>query len=105
MFFNQANKRVFNINLGDNLVVRDFDIAGKVGRFSVLDEYIEIHYKNNEIYYRGDHLPNCIVDGKLKITFVKTDKDNPFVNGLMLYEGTIFDTDYHEIYIFKELWE
>ena len=99
-----AGERVFDINLGDNLVAK-VDVAGKVGKFSVLDEYIEIQYTKGEIYQGRNHLPGCIVDGKLRITFVNVAGGGPFVNGLMLYQGTIYDTDYHDIYMFKELWE
>ena len=37
-------------------MVKNIDIAAKVGRFSAYDEYIEFSYKNNEIWIKDKHL-------------------------------------------------
>jgi len=41
----------------------------------------------------------------LLVAFEKTEKDNPIVNGLLLYEGGLEATDYNELATYKEEWE
>lgn len=41
------------------------------------------------IFFKGKLIEGGVVNSTLKVEFEKTDFDNPFVNGLILYEGSI----------------
>jgi hypothetical protein len=53
MHFKEAGKRVFNVRLGEKVVVDRVDIVGKVGPLTALEEYIEFELKNNMIVFEG----------------------------------------------------
>jgi len=38
-------------------------------------------------------------------TLKKTQKDNPIVNGVILYEGGLHQTDFFELNMYKEEWD
>ncbi len=53
MYFKEANKRVFNIKLGEKVVIQDLDIVKQAGPLAAHDEYIEFEFKNNLIIVDG----------------------------------------------------
>jgi len=106
MFFDKPNKRVFNVRFGEHVVVKDLDIVAKAGKFSAHDEYIEFTYRNGDITFKGKSIGGTALrNGKLVVEFEKTQKDNPLVNGLVLVEGSIAETDFLELQMYKEQWE
>lgn len=87
-------KRVFNIKFGDNRVLSKVDAAGEAGRFGALNKYVEFDYNNGKVTVDGIECKNAIVDdNKLVVEFEKTILDNPFVHGIILYNGGIDQTD------------
>ena len=60
---------------------------------------------NNLVFFNGKFSEGAIVSGKLKIQFEKTEYDNPFVNGIVLYEGSLEDTDFPDIAKNKATWD
>ena len=53
MHFKEAGKRVFNIWLGNTVVIKKVDIVRMVGPLVALDEYIEFEFKNNMVVFEG----------------------------------------------------
>jgi len=97
MYFTKGGKRVFNINLGRGQVVKGLDVAGKVGRATAYDEYVEFEFKDDKIFFNGKEMADAYRNGKLEVEFEKTEKDNPIVNGLVLYDGPKSDTDFSDL--------
>ncbi|EGR27941.1 pyridine nucleotide-disulfide oxidoreductase family protein, putative [Ichthyophthirius multifiliis] len=105
MYFDKKGKRVFNIKFGDKTVIQSLDIFAKVGKYVAHDEYVEFRYKNQKIFFKNQNCNNAFIDGKLLITFEKTDKDNPFIHGLVLFQGSLDQTDFYELGAYQQLWE
>lgn len=92
-YFRSKGKRMFNIKLGSKIVRKDMDIFEKAGgRLVAYDEYIEFKYVDGQVQIKGTPINDAIVDGKLVLTFEKTNFDNPIINGIVLYEGMIVGT-------------
>ena len=91
MYFEENGKRVFNILFGDTLVVEGIDIFEKVGKYAAYDEYIEFELNDDIIYYKGKACANAykFMSKKLILGFEKTDRDNPKVDGIILFQGTL----------------
>ena len=89
MHFKEAGKRVFNVRLGQQVVLDRVDIVGKVGALAALDEYVEFEFKNNMIIFEDKLCNNAydVVSSKLNIEFEKIGIDNPLINGIILYAG------------------
>lgn len=70
------------------------DAAGTVGRLGALNKYIEFDYKDGLVYSNGKACDSAVTsDNKLIITFEKTEYDNPAVQGIILYNGGLAQTD------------
>ncbi len=89
MHFKKAGKRVFNVKLGDKVVVERLDIVKSVGPLAALEEYVEFEFKNNMILFNGELCNNAydVRTNKLLIEFEKIGIDNPLINGIVLYAG------------------
>ena len=91
MKFTEKNQRVFHVKLGERRVKENVDPAGTVGRYAALDEYIPFELKNDMIYFddvlceRGYNPAT----GKMNFELEKTDRDNPMIMGIVVYEGTL----------------
>mmetsp|Transcript_35174 Transcript_35174/g.41060 ORF Transcript_35174/g.41060 Transcript_35174/m.41060 type:complete len:337 (-) Transcript_35174:121-1131(-) len=105
MWFKDPKKRMFNLKFGDCLVAEKIDIVGKVGRFAAYDEYTEFEYKNGQIYYQGKECHDALDGNRLIVTFEHLRIDNPMVNGILLYAGSLKDTDYEDIPRLRDEWE
>jgi len=60
MYFTQANKRVFNLGVGNSVVKTGIDLAGKFGRYVARDEYVEIEYTGDKILFEGKEVDGAI---------------------------------------------
>ena len=91
MYFQVPNQRVFNIKFGDKHVLRDVDVVSKVGPFAAYDEYIEFEVKGGKLFFNGEECSKGYdaVNKKFKVTFEKTHKDLPKVEGIVLFDGPI----------------
>jgi len=90
VYFNAPNMKVFDVVLnGDLTVVSDLDIYEKVGRGVAHDEYIEFSIEGNRILYQGEE--SEISAGMIRVEFIKSYRDNPKINSIVLIKGTMED--------------
>ena len=80
---------MFNIKLGNSVVLENLDIYAKAGKFAAHDEYIEFDWKNSVVSFKGAVIDDAVIKGNLQLWFEKTEKDNPLINGIILYRGSI----------------
>ena len=82
--------KVFDVVLnGDLTVTSDLDIFEKVGRGVAHDEYVEFSVENNKIIYQGEE--SEISAGKIRVEFIKSYRDNPKINAVILIKGSMND--------------
>jgi len=91
--------RVFNIKFGDFKVVDGLDIFDKAGRNTAYEKYIEFELKDDEIFYQDHVCSNAyrFKDKKLVLEFEKTDRGSPKVDGIILFKGTLKETNYQDL--------
>ena len=90
VYFNAPNMKVFDVVLnGDLTVVSDLDVYEKVGRGVAHDEYIEFSIEGNRIVYQGEE--SEISAGMIRVEFIKSYRDNPKINSIVLIKGTLDD--------------
>lgn len=96
VYFGSPNEKVFDVALGKKIVIKDLDIFDKVGKASAHDEYIEFEIRDDKVYMGKSEAPGAY-DSKnklLKVRFLKGAKDNPKINAIVIYKGSILDTEY-----------
>jgi hypothetical protein len=97
VYFDEPNKKVFNIMLGSSIVMKDVDIYARIGKLKPLDEFIEIEItENKEVKHQNKILKEAYYQGKLILKFAKGTADNPKVNGIVIFKGKLENTYYQE---------
>jgi len=90
VYFNAPNMKVFDVVLnGDLTIASDLDVFERVGRGVAHDEYIEFEVKSGKILFEGDETE--ITRGKMRVEFIKSYRDNPKVNAIILIKGKLND--------------
>jgi len=90
VYFNAPNMKVFDVVLnGDLTIASDLDVFERVGRGVAHDEYIEFEVKSGKILFEGDETE--ITRGKMRVEFIKSYRDNPKVNAIILIKGKLSD--------------
>lgn len=90
VYFNAPNMKVFDVVLnGDLTIASDLDVFERVGRGVAHDEYIEFELRDGKILYEGDE--SEITAGKMRVEFIKSYRDNPKVNAIILAKGKLED--------------
>ena len=84
MFHSQVFDVVLN---GDLTIASDLDVFERVGRGVAHDEYIEFEVKDGKILYEGDE--SEISAGKIRVEFIKSYRDNPKVNAIIVIKGSL----------------
>ena len=75
---------------GDLTIASDLDVFERVGQGVAHDEYIEFEVKGNKILYEGDERDETeMTGGKMRVEFIKTYRDNPKVNAIILVKGKL----------------
>ena len=59
----------------------------RVGRGVAHDEYIDFEVKDGKILYEGDE--SEISAGKIRVEFIKSYRDNPKVNAIIVGKGSL----------------
>jgi len=98
LYFKAPRKRVFNIKFGDTRVAEEIDIYARVGKNAAYDEYIEFELSSdNSVFSNGKKCNNAMRTGKILVEFEKIGIDNPKVDGIVLFSGSLSDTDFYEL--------
>lgn len=88
VYFNAPNMKVFDVMLnGEHTVISDLDIFQQVGRGVAHDEYVYFSVSRDRLYYKEDE--SEIRDNKIRVEFIKGNRDNPKVNALVLLKGDL----------------
>lgn len=84
------------MRLGDERVITDVDVVSKVGSFAAYDEYTEFTLKDNIVYFKGKQCNNAYNSAtkEIRVFFEKGRADLPKVEGIVLYEGGLYETDF-----------
>lgn len=72
---------------GDLTIASDLDVFERVGRGVAHDEYIEFEIKDGKILYDSDD--SEISAGKIRVEFIKSYRDNPKVNAIIVLRGSL----------------
>lgn len=72
---------------GDLTIASDLDVFERVGRGVAHDEYIEFEIKDGKILYDSDE--SEISAGKIRVEFIKSYRDNPKVNAIIVLRGSL----------------
>ena len=85
--------KVFDVVLnGDLTIASDLDVFERVGRGVAHDEYIDFEVKDGKILYEGDE--SEISAGKIRVEFIKSYRDNPKVNAIIVGKGSLSGNSY-----------
>merc|ERR1719228_2585529 len=88
VYFNAPNMKVFDVVLnGDLTIASDLDVYERVGRGVAHDEYVEFSVEDGKILYEGDETE--IINRKMRVEFIKTYRDNPKVNAIIVGKGSL----------------
>ena len=83
-------------------MVHGLDIYKKVGKAAAYDEFIELTVRDGKLIYQEYEVRNAWDGNMLRVEFVKSGRDNPKVNGIVLVAGGLEDTHYNEMNSFLE---
>lgn len=93
MYFEKSGQRVFNIKIGNTVVVENLDVFAKTGaKYAAHEEYIEFEVKAGAVWFQGVKIDGALKNGNLQLTFAKGKADNPIVQAIILYNGPISGT-------------
>lgn len=88
VYFNAPNMKVFDVKLnGEHTVVDQLDIYQLVGKGVAHDEIIPFTISRGRLYYKEEE-SEIRGGGRIHIEFVKSTRDNPKINGIVLFKGT-----------------
>jgi hypothetical protein len=88
VWFNGPNLKVFDVTLNDEIVVDGLDVFERVGRGVAHDELIAFQIRKNKLIINGKAKP---FNNEIKVDFVKTDRDNPKINAIIVMKGSLAD--------------
>lgn len=93
MYFEKQGQRVFNIKIGNTVIIENMDVYAKAGaKYAAHEEYIEIKVQDGEVYYKDVVIPNALSRGQLQLTFSKGKADNPIIQAIVVYNGPVTGT-------------
>lgn len=96
VYFTNSGAKIFNVKIGDMIVVKNLDIFAKVGKAAAYDEFIELSYSDGKLKVRDTEVLGAISNGQIVVTFEKGQQDNPKINAIVLLKGTLDDTHNYE---------
>ncbi|KAJ8985053.1 hypothetical protein NQ317_016965 [Molorchus minor] len=90
VYFNAPDQKVFDIVLnGEHILIADLDIFDKVGRGVAHDEYIPFRVTKGNLIVNNEE--SEIGGGRIRVEFIKGNKDNPKINAMYVIKGTLED--------------
>lgn len=89
VYFNAVDLKVFHVVLnGVHRIVNNLDIFRAVGKGVAHDENIYFSISENVLHVAGE--TSVIENGQsIRVDFVKTEADNPKINAIVLYKGSV----------------
>lgn len=88
VYFDAPNKKVFDVLLNKrHTIISGLDIFAQVGKGTAYDEHIYFTISEGKLNFKGEE--SEIRKGKIRIDFVKGNKDNPKINAFALLKGNI----------------
>ncbi|KAA0188710.1 Malectin-B [Fasciolopsis buskii] len=89
VWFADPDQKVFHVRLNKNIpIIEDLDIFGQAGFATALDHHIPIQITNGVLHAMGQSVR---LDKSFTVDFIKTDRDNPKVNAIVLTRGSLLD--------------
>ncbi|CAL4074721.1 unnamed protein product [Meganyctiphanes norvegica] len=90
VYFNSPLNKVFDVRLNGELpVITNLDIFGQVGKGVAFDQYVPFAVVGNRIVAEGHE--SILRGNKIKVDFVKGQKDNPKINAIFVIKGHLDD--------------
>ncbi len=90
MYFQKQGQRVFNIKIGNKIVLENFDVIEKAGsRFAAHEEYIQVEVKSDGVYFGGSKITQGLENNKLTLSFTKGKADNPIIQAIVVYHDSV----------------
>lgn len=90
MYFEKPGQRVFDIKIGDTIVIADMDVIEKSGgKYAAHEEYLEFEIKDAAVYVNNAKIKNGLKAGTLQLTFSKGKADNPIIQAIVIYNGPV----------------
>lgn len=90
MYFEKPGQRVFDIKIGDSIVIQDMDVFERTGaKYAAHEEYLEFEVKDAAVYVNGAKTKNGLKGGNLQLTFSKGKADNPIIQAIIVYQGPV----------------
>ncbi|EGR28371.1 hypothetical protein IMG5_177180 [Ichthyophthirius multifiliis] len=107
LYFTEVGKRIFNISFGDTIVYENLDIVKEVGYMAALDIYLELEYRDKNVYFNGILCENAIdrLHQGLLVEFQKGQKDLPKVDAIMLINLPKNKTNFDEYQNLINTWQ
>ena len=92
-YFSQSGEKVFDVKIGDKVVLDGLDPLAMAGaKLLPYDAFIEIKTKRGEVYINGGKVKGAVKKESLLVTFVKGPADNPKINAIALVSGGLKNT-------------
>lgn len=92
VYFNAPNMKVFDVVLNKaHTIVNKLDLFSEVGNGVAHDEIIRFSILRGYLHFKNEK--SKIRDGSVRVEFVKTIRDNPKVNALILFKGDADDLE------------
>ncbi|ESO03433.1 hypothetical protein HELRODRAFT_80430 [Helobdella robusta] len=88
VWFTEPNRKIFDVQMNDHIVVDHLDIFATVGLGVAHDEIIPFSVKNGILTVNKEA---STFNGVLNIEFVKLMHDNPKVNAIYIMKGSVDD--------------
>ena len=92
-YFTEAGKKVFDVSIGDKVVLSRLDPFARAGsKLLPYDAFIEFKSKRGDLLINGEKVKSAIKKEKLQVHFILGDADNPKVNAIALVKGGTANT-------------
>lgn len=89
VWFSDIAQKIFDVQLNNALtIIKDLDIFSEVGFATALDKHIPFKISNG-VLYLDDGLSVSVDKGSFSLDFIKTDRDNPKINAIILTKGPL----------------
>ncbi|VDP34291.1 unnamed protein product [Echinostoma caproni] len=88
VWFTDPDQKVFHVHLNKAIpVTEELDIFGQVSFVTALDQHIPIRIADGLLHAHSQSVR--LNKGTFSVDFIKTDRDNPKVNAIILTRGSV----------------